>query len=40
VEEKILQLQKRKKELVQQLIRAEGSFLKSITPEDVRVLFS
>jgi non-specific serine/threonine protein kinase len=40
VEEKILQLQERKKELVQQLISAEGSFFKSITPEDLKVLFS
>jgi len=40
VEEKILQLQERKKVLVQQLIRAVGSFFKSITPEDVKVLFS
>ncbi|HVM70821.1 MAG TPA: DEAD/DEAH box helicase [Anaerolineales bacterium] len=40
VEEKILQLQDRKRELVQQLISAEGSFFKSITPEDVKVLFS
>jgi non-specific serine/threonine protein kinase len=40
VEEKILQLQERKKELVEQLISAEGSFFKSITPEDVKVLFS
>ncbi|MGB8212317.1 MAG: SNF2-related protein [Anaerolineales bacterium] len=40
VEEKILQLQERKKDLVEQLISAEGSFFKSITPEDVNVLFS
>jgi non-specific serine/threonine protein kinase len=40
VEEKILQLQERKKILVDQLISAEGSFFKSITPEDVKVLFS
>jgi non-specific serine/threonine protein kinase len=40
VEEKILQLQDRKKILVDQLISAEGSFFKSITPEDVKVLFS
>lgn len=40
VEEKILQLQERKKELVEQLISAEGSFFKSITRDDVKVLFS
>lgn len=40
VEEKILELQVRKKELVEQLISAEGSFFKSITREDVQVLFS
>ncbi len=40
VEEKILQLQERKRELVEQLISAEGSFFKSLTREDVQVLFS
>jgi len=40
VEEKILQLQERKKDLVQQLITAEGSFFKSMTKDDVKVLFS
>jgi non-specific serine/threonine protein kinase len=40
VEEKILQLQEHKKDLVNQLISAEGSFFKSITKEDVKVLFS
>jgi non-specific serine/threonine protein kinase len=40
VEEKILELQSRKKDLVEQLISAEGSFFKSITREDVQVLFS
>lgn len=40
VEEKILELQGRKKELVEQLISAEGSFFKSISREDVSVLFS
>jgi non-specific serine/threonine protein kinase len=40
VEEKILQLQERKKELVDQLISTEGSFFKSITKDDVKVLFS
>ncbi len=40
VEEKILQLQERKRELVEQIITAEGSFLKSLTREDVEVLFS
>lgn len=40
VEEKILQLQERKRELVEQLISAEGGFFKSLTKEDVRALFS
>ena len=40
VEEKILELQSRKRDLVDQLISAEGSFFKSITKEDVKVLFS
>ncbi|MBU1660389.1 MAG: DEAD/DEAH box helicase, partial [Chloroflexi bacterium] len=40
VEEKILELQDRKKKLVEQLISTEGSFFKSLTSEDVRVLFS
>ncbi len=39
VEEKILRLQERKKALVQQLIGAEGSFFKNLTPEDVAILF-
>jgi len=40
VEEKILELQNRKKELVEQLISSEGSFFKSLTSDDVKVLFS
>ncbi len=40
VEEKIMQLQERKRELVEQLISAESSFFKSLTPEDVQMLFS
>lgn len=40
VEEKILKLQEHKKELVDQLISSEGSFFKSITKDDVKVLFS
>ncbi len=40
VEEKILQLQERKKALVQQLISTESSFFKALTPEDVEVLFT
>ncbi len=40
VEEKILELQQRKQNLVEQLITAEGSFLKQLTAEDVQVLFS
>ena len=40
VEEKILELQERKKKLVSQLITAEGDFLKQLTADDVQVLFS
>jgi non-specific serine/threonine protein kinase len=40
VEEKILQLQERKRNLVEQLITTEASFFKTITTEDVKVLFS
>ena len=40
VEEKILQLQERKKELVEKLIATEGSFFKELSPEDVQALFS
>jgi non-specific serine/threonine protein kinase len=40
VEEKILQLQERKKELVDQLISTESSFFKSLTTEDINSLFS
>jgi non-specific serine/threonine protein kinase len=40
VEEKILQLQERKRELVEQLISAEGGFFKALTKEDVQLLFS
>jgi len=40
VEEKILQLQEKKRILVDQLISTESSFLKSITSDDVKVLFS
>jgi non-specific serine/threonine protein kinase len=40
VEEKILQLQERKKSLVDQVITTEGSFFKSLTQEDVASLFS
>ncbi len=40
VEEKILQLQERKRELVEQLVSAEGGFFKALTREDVAVLFS
>jgi len=39
VEEKILQLQEKKKNLVNQLISTEGSFFKSLTKEDVGALF-
>ncbi len=40
VEEKILQLQERKKAIVDQIISVESSFFKDLTPEDVKVLFS
>jgi non-specific serine/threonine protein kinase len=40
VEEKILQLQERKRNLVEQLITTDSSFFKSISAEDVKVLFS
>ncbi|MEZ4592719.1 MAG: SNF2-related protein [Chloroflexota bacterium] len=40
VEEKILELQERKQNLVEQLITAESNFLKQLTAEDVQVLFS
>ena len=40
VEEKILKLQELKKNLVDQLITTESGFFKSLTPEEVGVLFS
>jgi non-specific serine/threonine protein kinase len=40
VEEKILQLQDKKRALVEQVIGAEGGVFKSLTREDVEVLFS
>ena len=40
VEEKILQLQERKRALVTQLIATESSFFKSLTTDDVAALFS
>jgi non-specific serine/threonine protein kinase len=40
VEEKILQLQERKKNLVDQLITTDSSFFKSLSADDVKVLFS
>ena len=40
VQEKILQLQEKKKNLVDQLITTESSFFKSLSAEDVKVLFS
>lgn len=40
VEEKILQLQGQKRELVEQVIGAEGGVFKSLTRDDVEVLFS
>lgn len=40
VEEKILQLQKRKKELFDELITSESGFVKQLTREDLEILFS
>lgn len=40
VEEKILTLQERKRNLVEQIITTEAAFFKNLTEEDVRVLFS
>ena len=40
VEEKILQLQEKKKELVEKLITTEGSFFKNLSSDDIQVLFS
>ncbi|MBS1787908.1 MAG: DEAD/DEAH box helicase [Acidobacteria bacterium] len=40
VEEKILQLQDRKRNLVKQLIATEAGFFKSLTAEDIAALFS
>ncbi len=40
VEEKILQLQEQKRTLVSKLITTDSSFLKSITKEDIEILFS
>ena len=39
VEEKILLLQDRKRNLVNQLIATETSFFKSLTQDDIKVLF-
>ena len=39
VEEKILQLQEKKRKLVEQLITTEAGFFKSLTKEDVGILF-
>ncbi len=40
VEEKILQLQERKRNLVDQIIATEAAFFKSLNEEDVKMLFS
>ena len=40
VEEKILQLQERKRSLVQQLVTTEAGFFKSLTADDIAALFS
>lgn len=40
VEEKILQLQEKKRALVKSILSSEGSFFKSLTKEDVKMLFA
>lgn len=40
VEEKILLLQERKKQLVDQIITTESAFFKALTADDIKVLFS
>jgi non-specific serine/threonine protein kinase len=40
VEEKILQLQEKKRALVNSLITTEGAFFKSLTPDDIKQLFA
>jgi non-specific serine/threonine protein kinase len=40
VEEKILLLQERKKQLVDQIITTESAFFKALTEDDIKVLFS
>jgi non-specific serine/threonine protein kinase len=40
VEEKVLQLQAHKRAVVEQVITAEGSFFKELTPDDVTTLFT
>jgi len=40
VEEKILELQEKKKELVKNIISAESSFYKSLTKNDIDNLFT
>jgi non-specific serine/threonine protein kinase len=40
VEEKVVQLQERKRALVTKLISTESSFFKSLTTEDITALFS
>ncbi|MBK8784858.1 MAG: hypothetical protein IPO22_24420 [Anaerolineales bacterium] len=40
VEEKILQLQEKKRALVKSIISSEASFFKSLTKDDVKALFS
>jgi len=39
VEEKILQLQEKKRALVKSIIASETSFFKSLTKDDVKALF-
>jgi len=39
IEEKILQLQEKKRSLVEQLLTTEDGFFKSLTRQDVEVLF-
>ena len=40
VEEKIVQLQERKRNLVTRLIATEGGFSKTLTVDDIKTLFT
>jgi len=40
IEEKIIQLQQHKKQLAEELISEDEGFVKSLTEEDIKYLFS